>query len=137
MDATKLMLGDFIKTTDNDGWDEKFRNKTCMVIGLRDEDGAIKCDLTDDFNCYVWSEFEDDFEPIPLTPEILEKNGAHKNKLMGEQRHFEYWIDGFTMLAIYDADFSFQINGGARKIKYVHELQHALRLCGIEKEIVL
>ena len=33
--------------------------------------------------------------------------------------------DGFKMLA------------DGKEIKYVHELQHALRLCGIEKEIEL
>lgn len=73
--------------------------------------------------------------PIPITPEILEKNGAIRTNLHGEQQHFTYTLRGFEMLAIYDADFSYQINGSARKIKYVHELQHALRICGIEKEI--
>lgn len=76
--------------------------------------------------------------PIPLTPEILEKNKISKSRLMGEQRHFTYYLDScLELLAIYDADFSFQIGSCARYIKYVHELRHVLRLCKINKEIEL
>ena len=60
-------------------------------------------------------------EPIPLTPEILEKNGFSRNGLD---------------IALFDRkggdDFV-----GAANLQFVHELQHALRLCGIKKEIVL
>lgn len=95
-------------------------------------------------------------EPIPLTPEILEKNGftnydvGHKVKgwtIMDE----EYCSDiPFTLT---DNDFdteqgdykwgpveddreeSFVREVG--RIKHVHELQHVLRVCGVNKEIVL
>jgi len=77
-------------------------------------------------------------EPIPLTPEILEKNGFSKSRLMGEQRHFTYYLaPSVSLLAIYDADFSLKIGDCARYIKYVHELQNAISLCGIEKEITI
>ena len=60
-------------------------------------------------------------QPIPLTPEILEKNGFSRNGLD---------------IALFDRkggdDFI-----GAANLQYVHELQHALRLCGIKKEIEL
>jgi len=60
-------------------------------------------------------------EPIPLTPEILEKNGFSRNGLD---------------IAIFDRkggdDFV-----GAANLEFVHELQNALRLCGIEYEITL
>ena len=121
MKASELMIGDFVR--------QKYSNLLLRVsvvnspyIQADGEGGEFK---------------EDTIEPILLTPEILKKNNAHKELLMGEQRHFTYSIDDLKLLAIYDADFSFQINGGASKIKYVHELQHVLRLCGIYKEIVL
>lgn len=80
----------------------------------------------------------DEIDPIPLTAEILGKNKFSKSRLMGEQRHFTYYLaPSVSLLAIYDADFSLHIGDSARYIKYVHTLQHALRLCGIEKEITI
>lgn len=77
-----------------------------------------------------------EIEPIPLTAEILAQNGFSKSRLMGEQRHFTYYLGpSLSMLAIYDADFSVHIGDGARYVKNVHQLQHILKVCGIEKEI--
>lgn len=120
MKANELMIGDLLYDKANDYYGE--------VTGVIDN-GEI---YIDGVIAYIA-----DCTPIPLTQEILEKNRAFKNHLMGEQRHFTYNLYGFELLAIYDADFSFQINTGARKMKYVHELQHALKLCGIEKTIEL
>jgi len=81
---------------------------------------------------------EDAIEPIPLTAEILGKNKFSKSRLMGEQRHFTYYLaSSVSLLAIYDAEFSLCIGDCARYIKYVHQLQHCLKLVGIEKEITL
>lgn len=73
-------------------------------------------------------------EPIPLTPEILEKNGFEENcgrwynseALM----EFEQYKDGWCR-TINCGEYSVYF------IKYVHQLQHALRLAGVEKEIVI
>ena len=124
MKSTDLMVGDWVMIPPN---------IFVQIEEIKIELGEYRMYLKDTAVFVT----EEDIDPIPLTPEILEKNGAYKTKLMGEDRHFEYCLDGFTMLAIYDADFSFQINGGARKIKYVHQLQHALKLCGIAKEIII
>lgn len=83
-------------------------------------------------------------QPIPLTDEILEKNG-----FSGEG--YNMGIVGFSVEPIPDEkdgyevfiwkDMCLQIKHGfthfKKYIKYVHQLQHALRLCGIEKEIML
>lgn len=63
--------------------------------------------------------------PIPLTSEILEKNGF---KMSEDEDMWQY--DDFLLTI----DFC-QLIGGARWItyKYVHELQHALRLCGLNE----
>lgn len=75
--------------------------------------------------------------PIPLTAEILEKNGFKK----GEDdatlitRTSEYYIElwmmplcvGFYFQSYYDTN-ELRIN-----IDYVHELQQALRLCGLNE----
>lgn len=72
-----------------------------------------------------------EIEPIPLTPEILEKNGF-VNYDEGDLRYRLSCGDiiGIDILG----DFAYLEDAD---LKYVHELQHALRLCGIEKTIVL
>ena len=84
------------------------------------------------------------FQPIPLTPEILEKND-----ILYEKQSFYYVIkDDKNLECTYymqrvQGDWVVGVDIGAydcsvfARIKYVHELQHALKLCGIEKEIVV
>lgn len=99
-------------------------------------------------------------DPIPLTPEILEKNGWYRAKFDGgygrkgirlegpynelnelpegveNALHFAQWsIDEhfeYHLLDIYMWKGSVHL-----WIEYVHELQHALRLCGIDKQITI
>lgn len=73
-------------------------------------------------------------QPIPLTAEILEKNGWRYNNIPFVQGWEQYG------LLLYTGGNGYRINCGtniALIIDSVHELQHALRLCGIDKEIVL
>ena len=80
--------------------------------------------------------YEDEISPIPLTPEILEKNEFTK-ELDADGLHYRFTlIDGHTKFSILNARRVFQWLGPL-DFKYVHELQHALRLCGIKKEIEL
>ena len=78
---------------------------------------------------------------VKLVPEILEKNGFEYKEgetgmygveiapcYLRDDVPFEIFCDG-EPFAIW---FQEPIN-----IKYVHQLQNALRLCGIEKEITL
>lgn len=79
-------------------------------------------------------------EPIPLTKEILEKNGFKgRSRYIGEQGDYycyiivgEIFIEQPILLQVDGATCSLDVI-----VKYVHEFQHALRLCGIEKEIML
>ena len=127
----ELMIGDWVQVPsliDNvehyDVW--------CKVKQLRD------CDLdVIGFKELKYSEII----PIPLTPEILEKIGFSTEPNIG------YIIDGYDgTQIIYDS-----WNHILRIIKNyktcldirtfgdlsVHELQHALKLCGIKKEFEL
>lgn len=81
-------------------------------------------------------------EPIEITPAILEKNGGFYPKgsaWMKLDNHYrELWICKHTdgMYWLYssgdcDKDENFA------EIRYVHQLQNALTLCGIDKEIEL
>lgn len=113
MEANKLMIGDWVF----DG------NEVARVTSLTC-DGIIETKLR-------LSNIEI-VTPIPLTAEILEKNGFSKTT----EAEFNYYqmpddcfeIDINNVGCAYSVDVI---------IKYVHQLQHALRLCGIDKEIVL
>lgn len=83
-----------------------------------------------------------EFEPIPLTLEILEKNGFKKDEKF-EEMYYWNWRIGDDCIS-YDKETGivriFHTYGHlvfVLPLSYVHELQHALRLCGIEKEIEL
>ena len=106
MKANELMIGDWVHFTNslNEEWDAKF-----AII---------------DFMHGTFSRVD----PIPLTAEILEKNNLPSNRVAW------WYADDFE-----DADdritYEIHISEGALGINgfmwYVHELQHALRLCGL------
>ena len=54
-------------------------------------------------------------KPIPITPEFLERNGFEKVQSL-------YYLKSLKI---------------PMPITYVHQLQHALKLCGIEKDITI
>ena len=91
-----------------------------------------------------------DFEPIPITPEILEMNGFDKGSLLG----CDVWTfdiqngDNFDNISLrkikYNKKHKWAVGlsiygegAGRFFIDNIHELQHALRLCKIDKEIEL
>ena len=133
MKENELMIGDWIKPKNVDGY---FKAGLIGTDTIGNDTDTAEWDL-------------DEIEPIPLTAEILEKNG------------WDGWCElskiAKSCVAMFDNDtsISFQIVDGYKSIYtqikhcgagtfefrkhlfYIHELQHALRLCGIDKEIVL
>lgn len=75
-----------------------------------------------------------DISEIPLTAEILEKNGFYLN---GIEDHNNPSCDIDYGKWSYENEDGFDVVGDGTDIKYVRQLQHALRLCGIEHEIIL
>lgn len=84
-----------------------------------------------------------EFEPIPLTKEILEKNGwseDYNEETDSVSLHFpedtdfklEIYVEGKTILWTINC-YEYEII----RLSYVHELQHALKLCKIKKQIEL
>lgn len=84
----------------------------------------------------VWRPFKF-LTPIQITPEILEKNGFTKSNVFVEWKYEEEGIyilwKPFPFLKIETENVQLNLSG----CEYVHELQHALRLCGIEKDIIV
>ena len=101
--------------------------------------GIIFTDSKDEVG-YIHGIMSESIKPIPITPEILEKIGFWREHNVGyvmEEGEYEFIYDLF--------DHKLRILKNREQIlnlEYwdemcVHELQHALRLCGIEKEIEL
>lgn len=112
MKATNLMIGDWVSLSKGN-WSES------RQIELTDIEMIAE-------SVYL-------AEPVPLTPEILEKNGFYydedrKAYLMGVI--FRVKPERYGL-------FSFEICGCPYPLDTVHQLQHVLRICGIEKEIKL
>ncbi len=74
-------------------------------------------------------------KPITITADILEKNGFEKDPEDGTMclaiGDFEEVTWRADTLKIYSLSASLELISCV----YVHQLQHAMRLCGIEKEI--
>lgn len=108
------------------------------------------CEVSDDG--YIFNHFSqvlnlDEIEPIPLTPEILEKN-FEKSEYCEPNFSKDYLITDIGATITYDVvtqliglpvrniagDWDFY---SITEIRYVHQLQHALRMLNIEKEMII
>jgi hypothetical protein len=90
-------------------------------------------------------------EPIPLTAEILEKNGFEKSNQISDTPPYYMDEDGNIYYSLeqngvnlfwgwWQLDNVYLIPANAMgwlNIKYIHQLQHALRLYGIDLDIVI
>ena len=138
MKAEDLMIGDWVDVNRSEGW-----RQFGKIIGVNEDYAVIRFEDYDD----DWDADLVEFEPIPLTPEILEKNGfkpiytdksAYLYKKIGDKDD-DY--DSATIdlqqpkcCRVYSLKYKKTYEGS---IVYVHDLQHALRFCGIDKNIEL
>lgn len=124
MKINELQIGDWVY----DG------NSIAQITGITC-DGIIETTHNQSSNIEL-------IRPIPLTIEILEKNGFKKDKKEEEMYKWNW--------SIIDDCISYDKETGKIRIfhslgnlvfvlplRYLHELQHALKLCKIQKEIVL
>lgn len=123
--AEPLMIGDWVSID----------NKPHKVTGIQICDG-IMCVQTDYTDTYYSIE---NYAPIPLTADVLEKNGWYipKNSSWWQNNEVDFYIVGYTdgLFEIYtDGDSEFS---NLCRINHVHELQNLYRICRINKEIVL
>ena len=131
IDSKSLMIGDwlYLGTTD-------IAVQVKAISADGDDTILVKYQEPDKWGKYGEMVGNDDVRPIPLTPEILKKNGFKDAQFYSEL----LWNDVFQILSdcsslsirCKNSDLSLSI-----PCDMVHQLQHALRLCGIEKEIVI
>ena len=137
MKANELMLGDWVYGLYPDG----SRYKPPFRISAVDTYPSNKSPRIVTGGGYGFQ--EEHLAPIPLTPEILEKNGL-KPDAAEDAYAYRYQIDGVSLVECYANTegryrgiFAFGDTRLRISLRFVHELQHALRLCGIDKEIIL
>lgn len=138
MKATDLMVDIFVYFNCFDG--------TRIAVRVTGFNGNVVYGASE--NGSHWCTIEK-VEPIPLTTEILEKNGFIKStppsgiharcyELNNKKDRYNLTIADYNkykrLLLDVDSEDSECFN---IKCDYVHELQHALHLCGIEKTIEL
>lgn len=119
MKANELMIDDWVECVDS-----THKKKVYAQIEAIEE--GQTCILVRLGNCNWFLDISF-IKPIPLTIKIIEKNGImYKWGMLWYQGRYD------------ETGFEFHFNNDCTMhLQYVHELQHALRLCGIEKEIEL
>ena len=129
MKANELMIGDWVQHPVYMG-----NLVPCRVVGISTE---ITVEFETGARKYEALKFA---QPIPLTNKILELNGWEYGDWGDENYTDEYYTfdDDFDIHIDDTGNFEIRtVDGQTIKIKYVHELQHALKLCGIDKNIEL
>jgi hypothetical protein len=134
MKAEDLMIGDLVLYNET-------HQQILEISGIDDEVYLETDELV----------HQSEIQPIPLTPEVLEKNGFLANKHVYPYPYYKYEVKEIKV----KVGFAFP-QGNRTSYKepwvcvdtecvyiehlpcmFVHQLQHVLRLCGIEKEIEL
>lgn len=155
LQISDLMVGDLMKVAKNVCVE---KGAIVRILGMdstitlphKELIGCVLFVQSNDIDEIVHGVYIDAIEPIPLTPEILEKNGFkpyipenHLETVYACQDVSKAVADELYALWPYQ-DGSFylllRVNGKDMvriDVRYMHQLQHALRLCGIEKEIIL
>ena len=141
--AEDLRIGDLVRVNKNDSIKNGLIGKVTDIDSLREykeKKGAITLNTIEDDGWY-WGIWCCDIEPIPLTPEILEKNGFKEDvvgecytkslynethplaKYLSVERKSDSWAVFIKYRRLHDIAL-------LRKIQHVHELQHILWVLG-------
>ena len=131
MKTTDLMIGDWVIA----------EGKQTQVTDIDEYDGINRSWIAgcEDGGCV----HKEDIKPICLTKKILEKNSfleveaiEYPSRSVGISFLYRDTIEGLRIF-VQNACVGEPTCTMIKTCKYVHELQHALKFCGIEKEIVL
>ena len=152
MIAHELMIGDWVLFHDS-GWDSDgtkwHEDRICRIVSLGD---GPRLEWTDDGEREEWPHASYcDIEPIPLTSGILEANGFRKFNFQDieKQHQWRWWLNKLASVSLWCRELNDDPKDGwmiriesrdascSCRIVSVHELQHTLHICKIDKEINL
>lgn len=134
MDINELMVGDWVMYNPNVFIEDEYEPAKSWYATTIANGADI--DLAEE-GCY---------EPIPLTEEFFEKNFIPNNKILSTYKIYESEDmririmdltnsgDGYWNVHI---DNEYYETIGSCDVKYVHQLQNQLRICGYEMDVVV
>lgn len=132
MKNEELMIGDWVTVS----------GTPLQIAAL----GTVKAGFLDGKGEMFYHDY-DNIHPIPLMTKILKKNGFVKASMVSDTPPYDKDEEGNMHFSLNEKFFGWwQPNNtflipayglGWLEFKYVHELQHALRLCEIDKEIIV
>jgi len=140
METKELMVGDWV--TFKDCQYENPMPIKIIAIGFQ-ADGENDClvQIVGDKGCDIIT-IDDEIVGIPLTAEILEKNGFrdigdhwYDDAADYYELEVEAYSDSIWRVIYHNTEFN--IGDERVFVSHIHELQHALRLFGIKREIEL
>lgn len=148
MKANELMIGDWVKIKTYGVSDKYERTEAYIYVKVAEIGSGL---ITVEYNNDIKEPYRicenTEIEPILLTPEILEKNGFvlkpdgwlwYKEKGIEDQNYiFIQFRKKCDEVRLCELNFVNKVLAKYERMHNVHELQHAMRLCGIEKEIEL
>lgn len=146
MKASDICVGDWLNIynfpNDNPKQDDLFPAKVSAVsiFGPFKDPYDVVVELVIPNTNGIASRPLDTCLPIKLTEEILVKNGFEDVTEEGDRIRLLGTFDendNLTFVNLYPATIGYGTDIPQLKVYYVHQLQHLLRLCGIEKEIEL
>ena len=124
MEIKELMIGDWIR------YSPKSISLNNNYGGLYRAEGVSQDTISLGAKNYRFVVSDKEIDPIPLTTEILEKNGWEQTEYCHEYRDDKNTIQCRLPYMVG------RINGieiERFKCKYVHQYQHLLRLCGLDE----
>ena len=139
METKDLMLGDWVN------YIGAYKDDSGKIVKLWESPVPIKVTFItpdavqyeDEEGCYECLDYE--LHPIPLAPEILEKNFEKKTFFGLYDDYFDLDIreysDGIYIVTYHSCEMN--IPDQTVHVSWVHELQHFLNHCGIEHKIKL
>lgn len=127
IDTRDIMIGDWVRIYDIE---QQALKATGQIWEIRQEDVTVDTDGTDD---HMWYCTDQCLQPIAITPAILEKNGWFTTdgaiwfkkgpvRMGWYKKNCEFIAGYHTMPFI---------------VEFVHQLQHVIKLLGLEEDIVL
>lgn len=136
---SELSVGDWVMVEWPDG--ERWRGRLTRLSVT----GGVEVRCANGKHVRCSSDF---ISSIPITPEILEKNGWSNDGMyailrIDEHRHIEYYYHEHRLRKYCCVVDEWQNHAKVNDITFavhcysVHQLQHALRLAGVDKEINL
>ena len=146
MKCKELMIGDWITIS---------RGFPMQIVEV-DEDSAYATWEDNNGDPWIFGDKDNQPEPIPLTPEILEKNGFSSETFLTAEWEKKVYFKEFPGCVVEPDNLGKYIfgtiiywnktdNDGSPidlgtmyksviyNLKYVHELQHALRICELSE----